>query len=92
MTRRPKKYTDEQLSRILGEAAAGNLSAAGAPRGTTGWCCIEMAAFALVDPFAGMGGGCRWQYSSQWDDAAGYTVNPYSPLDVLRWLESQGWA
>jgi hypothetical protein len=90
VTRRLKKYTDEQLSRILSEAAAGHLSAA--PGCNAEWCCIEMAAFALVDPFAGMGGGCRWQYSSQWDDAAGYAVNPYSPPDVLRWLESRGWA
>ena len=84
-----KKFSDEELSRILGECAAGRLQpigcspdefAEGAP------CCVNQAAYVEE--------GCWVAYhmnpeAAEWFDRA-YDAPPQSPVKLLRGLERIG--
>ena len=85
-----RKYTPEQLSRILSVAAVGGLGYAegGSDTPQSSTCCIEQAAYAT------------WQFDGEpfveerfqaWDRRV-YCGYDCSPVPVLRWLESKGLA
>lgn len=82
-----RKYSNEQLSRILSCAANGELGGAGEPDGI----CVEQAAHAS---YAGTIGflGPRWE---AYDDRFRFGLRAGSrpgAVTILRWLESKGWA
>lgn len=84
-----RKYTDEELSRILSTAAVERLGAAGFHYSS----CIEQA--ALVTGEVSNGGDRRMRQAvyNAWDNRTSEGVPPRpNPEQTLRWLESKGLA
>lgn len=82
-----KKYTPDQLSRILSVAAVGELGNP-AYRRQRDTVCIEQAAFSSTDSYPN---GLVWKRMRAWDGVS-EVVRPQLPVPVLRWLEGKGFA
>jgi hypothetical protein len=88
-----RKYTDEELSRILSMAATGQLGSAG----VQATACIEQAAMAsagfskLDDTSLRQAVYVMWDHARQLKHAQGTPWYP-DPEEALRWLEQKGLA
>ena len=83
-----RKYTDDELSRILGASAAGQLRRFGGDAGSNRFCIEQAALLAASIPTSAE----SWKRAGLFDGATRRSLPKRDPDRVLAWLEKSGLA